>query len=100
LTEMVFIMPQSIYSDVRELPIPNDENVHLAAVKPFTVAVAGSTGRWTMKNVEELETQLRGSVAKEAKFEIKPNAKVQLARFDSPMTPPWWRRNEVWLTIV
>jgi hypothetical protein len=96
-TEMVFILP-SIYTDLKQLPVPNDENVKLVAVKPYLVAVAGASGRWTMKNVKELEELLREAVKKEGKYTVKPK-NMFYARYDPPIKFPWSRRNEVWLSV-
>jgi hypothetical protein len=45
-TTMSFILP-SKYQSIEDLPIPNNENVKLEVVEPYTAAVLRFSGKWT-----------------------------------------------------
>jgi SOUL heme-binding protein len=87
---MYFVMP-SKYT-LETLPAPNNAEVKLREVPAKKFAVVRFSGfageEKTAKKTEELLTWLEGK-------QIKPSGVPELARYNSPWTLPFLRRNEV-----
>jgi len=90
---------QMTYSFVMErkytletLPNPTNERILLREKPARTVAVRRFSGRWSDANVTENERQLLNDLAKDG---VELAGTLELARYNSPFTPWFLRRNEV-----
>ena len=85
-----FVMP-SEYS-MKTLPKPNNSRVNIREVPPHNYAVirfSGFTGdKKVAKKTQELLDWMRSEV-------LEPIGTPELARYNAPITPPFFRRNEV-----
>jgi hypothetical protein len=77
---------------MEELPEPNDERVQLRVKPARIVAVRRFSGRWSERNIANNEAQL---LAELASLGIETTAPPELARYNSPFTPWFLRRNEI-----
>jgi len=78
------------------LPAPNDERIRLLERPARTVAVRKFSGRWSESNVKKHQAQLLRDLGENG---IKPQGDVELARYNSPFTPWFLRRNEIIIPI-
>lgn len=78
------------------LPAPNDERIRLLERPARTVAVRKFSGRWSESNVKKHQAQLLRDLEENG---IKPQGDVELARYNSPFTPWFLRRNEIIVSI-
>ncbi len=78
------------------LPAPNDERIRLLERPARTVAVRKFSGRWSESNVKKHQAQLLRDLEEN---DIKPQGDVELARYNSPFTPWFLRRNEIIVSI-
>lgn len=102
-TTMSFILP-SKYQSIEDLPIPNNENVKLEVVEPYTAAVLRFSGRWTASSTN---TQLKHLLEllredKEVKLTVdsEDNVQPKLARYNPPWTIPFFRTTEIIVPVV
>lgn len=89
-----FVMERK-YS-LETLPAPNDPRIRIVERRPGIVAVHRYSGRWTKKNYEENEAQLLDSLRTAG---IDTRSAPRLARYNSPLRPPFMRRNEVQVEV-
>jgi len=90
-----FVMP-SKYT-MESIPKPNNANVELREVGNRTLAVISFSGLWTDKKAKRLTDTLAKALTEDGyQFEAKP----QYARYNPPWTPPWMRKNEIWLELI
>ncbi len=87
---ITFMMP-SEYS-AKTLPVPVDPRVEIVEMPPRTLAAIRYSGRWTKKNYDTHLARLRWAL-REAGFE--PVGEPVWARYNSPFTPWFLRRNEI-----
>jgi hypothetical protein len=74
------------------LPKPEDERVQLRRKEPRIVAVRQFSGRWTERNI----SRHREALLKElTELGIEVTGSPELARYNSPFTPWFLRRNEI-----
>lgn len=78
------------------LPAPNDERIRLLERPARTVAVRKFSGRWSDSNVKKHKTRLLRDLEKNG---IRPQGDLELARYNSPFTPWFLRRNEIIVPI-
>ncbi len=78
------------------LPAPSDERIRLLERPARTVAVRRFSGRWSESNVRKHETQLLRDLARNG---IVLQGDLELARYNSPFTPWFLRRNEIIVPI-
>ncbi len=78
------------------LPAPNDERIRLLERPARTVAVRKFSGRWSESNVKKHEIRLLRDLERNG---IEPLGDVELARYNSPFTPWFMRRNEIIVPI-
>ena len=78
------------------LPEPNDERVRLLQRPERVVAVRRFSGRWSHSNVQKNEAALLEDLAENGVRTLGP---VELARYNSPFTPWFMRRNEVMVPV-
>ena len=79
------------------LPRPDDRRIELREVPDKRVAVLRFRGSFTHERVEAHERVL---LARLVDAGLSAKGSVALACYDSPMTLPFLRRNELWIEIV
>lgn len=92
---VTFVMPPE--RTLASLPIPDDARVVLREQPARHVASLGFTGRFTSKNVHAHELHFLALVVDAG---LVGQGSVTFAAYDSPMTTPFLRRNELWLEVV
>ncbi len=91
---MHFVMPSKYTMET--LPTPKNPAVTLREITPQRVAVNKFSGFSGETKVAEKIAALNAWVASN---KLKPIGIAQLARYNPPLTPPPFRRNEILLTI-
>jgi len=91
---MHFVMP-SKYT-MASLPTPNNPAVKLREVAAQRVAVNRFSGFSGEKKVAEKTAQLNDWMARSS---LSQSGKAQLARYNMPLTPPPFRRNEILIPV-
>jgi len=90
-----FVMERK-YS-LQSLPVPNDERIRIRQVPARTMAAHRYSGRWTeeeyLRHKDLLLTELRAQG-------IQTVGQPILARYNSPFSLPFLRRNEVLVEII
>lgn len=110
---MQFILPKE-FTQISEIPVPNDPNVTIRQIPGRTVAVLTYSG-WNNVDLEKVKYQtLSDLLHKDGLLNDKKNDKTdagnapngdsqeapyQVAQYQPPFTLPWFRRNEVWVTL-
>jgi hypothetical protein len=89
-----FVMESKYALDT--VPKPNNERIQLRQKPSRVVAVRRFSGRWTEGNVAKHERQLLSALQADG---ITPLGTIELARYNSPFTPWFLRRNEVIVAI-
>ncbi len=94
-----FVM-ESKYS-MGALPIPNDERIRLLQRPARIVAVREFSGRWSKRNFAKHTQALLDGLAA---LEVETSGEPEVARYNSPFTPWFLRRNEIivavnWLSV-
>jgi hypothetical protein len=92
---VAFMMPDG--ETLATLPEPLDARVTLRELPPVHVAVVRFSGRWTDANMREHEALLRAWTTKQ---NLRVVGEAEVNRYDPPWQPWFWRRNEIWLTLV
>ena len=88
--EHAFVMERKY--TLETLPEPEDERVQLRRKAPRVVAARRFSGRWTERNFSQHRELLLKQLA-ELGVEVTGNP--ELARYNSPFTPWFLRRNEI-----
>ena len=91
---MHFVMPGKYTMDT--LPVPKNPAVTLREIAPRRVAVNRFSGFSGEAKVAEKISALNAWAARNS---LKPVGVAQLARYNPPITPPPFRRNEILLAI-
>ena len=94
-TTFAFVM-QSKYT-LQTLPVPNDDRIRIRSVPERTMAVRRYSGRWTQEKYLQNEKSLRSVLDERG---IRTIGRPILARYNSPFSLPFMRRNEVMIEIV
>lgn len=95
MTTYAFVMERKYTLDT--LPRPSDDRIRIRVVPERTMAVRRYSGRWTEgKYLEHQEALLAVLAAKEMQTVGSP----ALARYNSPFSLPFMRRNEVMIEVV
>ncbi len=89
-----FAMP-SKYS-LQTLPKPNDGQVRLRQLPDRLVAVRAYGGGWSLARYDTELAALREAMQRDGLIAISA---PQWARYNSPFSLPFMRRNEIWLEI-
>ena len=89
-----FLMPRAYTLDT--LPEPTDPRVELREIPAHRVAAIRYAGRWTRSSYEAHRRRL---VEWTATQRLIPTGPPIWARYNSPFTPPGWRRNEIWIPV-
>ena len=91
---ITFLMP--LQYTLEELSIFLDLNIGLKIIPGRLMATIRYSGTWSKKNFRENETQLLAWIAQHG---LKPVGEPVWARYDSPFTPWFMRRNEVLISV-
>ena len=89
-SDHAFVMERK-YS-LQSLPRPNDERIHIVERDARVVAVLRFSGRWSDANIRRHERRL---VDELDALDVKMTGSPELARYNSPFTPWFLRRNEI-----
>lgn len=90
-----FVLPKGV--TVANAPEPLDPRVMLREVPPQRVAVIRYSGFWSESNYNEHLTKLQSGLRA---ADIAWTGAPVYSRYDSPMTPWFLRRNEIWLAVT
>lgn len=90
-----FIMPRGY--TLATLPEPLDARVRLRDEPGKTVGVIRYSGGWSQASYDENLARLRQALAAAS---LKTEGEPIFSRYNSPMMPAFWRRNEIWLTLI
>lgn len=90
-----FVMERKYTLDT--LPVPNDDQIRIRTVPERMVAVRRYSGRWTESKYQQNEQSLRSALQERAIETVGP---FILARYNSPMSLPFMRRNEVMIEVA
>lgn len=94
-TTYAFVMERK-YS-LQTLPVPNDDRIRIRTVPERTMAVRRYSGRWTEDKYLQNEKSLLSALDARG---IQTVGRPVLARYNSPFSLPFMRRNEVMIEIV
>lgn len=89
-----FVLPANVRLDTA--PEPVDARVRLRQVEAHRLAAIRYSGRWTQANYDEQLARLQATLGEAG---VAWTGEPVLARYNAPMTPPFMRRNEVWLAL-
>ena len=93
-TVIAFVMERKFRLD--ELPEPIDSRIRLRRQPPRVMAVREYSGRWTPENFQENKDSLLRALQRDG---VRTRGPTILARYNSPFTPWFLRRNEVMIQI-
>ncbi|MGI9233150.1 MAG: SOUL family heme-binding protein [Woeseiaceae bacterium] len=93
-TTYSFVMESKYTLDT--LPAPNSERIRVRQKPARIVAVHSFSGRWSRANRERHEKNLLDALKADG---IEPQGAPELARYNSPFTPWFMRRNELMVPI-
>ena len=94
ITTVAFVMERKYSIDT--LPIPNDDRIRIREVSERVVAVRRYSGRWTDAKYQRNKALLVQALSN-ANTEVVGEA--ILARYNSPFSLPFMRRNEVMFEV-
>ena len=94
-TTYAFVMERKY--TLQTLPVPDDDRIRIRTMPERTMAVRRYSGRWTENNYLQNEKSLRSAL--EARG-VQTIGRPVLARYNSPFSLPFMRRNEVMIEIV
>jgi len=89
-----FVLPRSVSLDTA--PEPLDARVRLRQVPAHRLAAIRYSGRWTQANQDEHLAKLQATLREAGVAWV---GEPVLSRYNPPITPPFLRRNEVWLAL-
>jgi len=89
-----FVLPKGV--TLASAPEPLDPRVQLRLVPASAWAVIRYSGTWSQSNYDEHLALLRASLDKAG---VATQGEPVLARYNSPFTPWFLRRNEIWLAL-
>jgi hypothetical protein len=89
-SDYAFVMERKYSRD--SLPRPNDERIRIVEREGRVVAALRFSGRWSQGNIRKHERQLVDSLAR---MNVDTSGTPELARYNSPFTPWFLRRNEI-----
>jgi len=94
-TTYAFVMERKF--SLQTLPVPNDDRIRIRTVPKRTMAVRRYSGRWTENKYLQNEKSLRTALDSNG---IQTIGRPVLARYNSPFSLPFMRRNEVMIEIM
>jgi len=89
-----FVLPKSV--TLATAPEPMDQRVALRQVQPMRVAVIRFSGFWSDANYNKHLAQLEGTLREAG---VQWASEPIYSRYNSPFTPWFLRRNEIWLQL-
>lgn len=89
-----FVLPKG--TNMENAPEPIDPRVMLREVPPMRLAVIRYSGFWSEANYDKHLTKLREEMRA---ADVVGHGEPVLSRYDSPMTPWFMRRNEIWINV-
>lgn len=89
-----FVLPKGV--TLATAPEPIDPRVQLREVPAAAWAVIRYSGTWSQANYDEHLGKLQAALATAG---VATQGQPVLARYNSPMTPWFLRRNEIWLAL-
>ena len=89
-----FVMPSSF--DMENIPVPTSDIVNVTAQPATTMAVIEYKGGWGRSLYQKHETKLFDALASTM---YTPCGDTLWARHNSPMTPSFWRKNEIMVAV-
>lgn len=89
-----FVLPKGV--TLGSAPEPIDPRVQLREEPAATRAVIRYSGRWSQANDLEHLGELKASLEAAG---VATQGEPVLARYNPPFTPPFMRRNEIWLGL-
>jgi hypothetical protein len=89
-----FMMPSKY--NIESLPKPLDSKVHFKIIPGKKIAAVNYSGRWTESNYQENLSVLKKEIEK---AQLKTKGVPLWARYNSPFTPWFLRRNEILIEI-
>lgn len=89
-----FVLPREV--TLETAPEPFDFRVKVRQVPAHSVVAIRYSGRWTQANCEEHVEKLQSILRRAG---IAWSSEPMLSRYNSPFTPWFLRRNEVWLNL-
>lgn len=93
-TRVQFVLPKGV--TLAAAPDPIDPRVQLRQVPVTTWAVIRYSGAWTEANYLEHLSKLKTALEAAG---VPTQGEPVLARYNSPFTPWFMRRNEIWLAL-
>lgn len=90
-----FVMPSEYTMET--LPKPNNPDVRIVEVPEKRFAVLSFSGRAPEAKSQEKKAELTGKLAADG---LKAVGEPILCQYDPPWTPPFMRKNEVWIEIA
>lgn len=90
-----FTMPKSY--QLETLPLPEDPRVILKPMSARRIAVRQYSGSWSPERYQEEKATLTQSILKAG---LRPVGEAEFARYNSPFSLWFLRRNEVWIPIA
>lgn len=94
-TTFAFVMERKY--TLETLPVPNDDRIRIRVMPERTMAVRRYSGRWTAGKYLQNQEALRSALAAE---DIQAIGEPVLARYNSPFSLPFMRRNEVMIEVA
>ena len=89
-----FVLPRGLTLDAA--PEPIDQRIVLRQVQPMRVAVIRYSGFWSDANYNRHLAQLEETLRKAG---VQWSGEPVYSRYNSPFTPWFLRRNEIWLQL-
>ena len=93
-SDYAFVM-ESKYS-LDALPRPNDDRIRLFERDTRVVAALKFSGRWSDRNFRKHEQRIMTELAA---MQVEATGSPELARYNSPFTPWFMRRNEILVPV-
>jgi hypothetical protein len=90
-----FVLPKGV--TLATAPEPIDQRITLRQVQPMRVAVIRYSGFWSDANYNKHLAQLKETLRKAG---VKWSGEPIYSRYNSPFTPWFLRRNEIWLPLA
>jgi len=94
-TTYAFVMERK--HTLQSLPKPDNENIRIRQLPETTLAVTRYAGRWTDENYQQHVESLISALDAQG---IRTVGRPILARYNSPFSLPFMRRNEVMLEVM
>ena len=92
--DFAFVMEKHYTLDT--LPVPDDDRIRLRERPERIVAIRQFSGRWSDKNISKHEQRLLDDLQA---LGIDTAGPPELARYNSPFTPWFMRRNEIMIPV-